>query len=134
MGECDKKSSEKRELQQDSSKKATFFSCADCRNEFAQPSRLYLSICTSSATKALASNGPLYLGHIAHVCQQAASKPDFDMLAAAAPASADRRTFVLSLIGKPDLQLVEQRKPFHLRADDFAAHRRGFPPRWCSRH
>ena len=27
--------------------------------------------------------------------------------------------------GKPDLQLVEQRKPFHLRVDDFLAHRRG---------
>jgi hypothetical protein len=35
-------------------------------------------------------------GHVAMFVSKLPPKPDFDMLAAAAPASADRRTFVLA--------------------------------------
>jgi hypothetical protein len=38
-------------------------------------------------------------GHVAMFVSKLPPKPDFDMLTAAAPASADRRTFVLALIG-----------------------------------
>src|SRR5262245_25134872 len=38
-------------------------------------------------------------GHIAMFVSKLPPKPDFEVLAAAAPASADRRTFVLALIG-----------------------------------
>jgi len=60
-------------------------------------------------------------------------KPDFDMLAAAAPASADRRTFVLALIGNLICSWSNNESLFIyvlmilLRTD-------GLPPQWCSRH
>ncbi|WP_311966969.1 hypothetical protein [Bradyrhizobium archetypum] len=76
------------------------FSCRACRAAVAQRSLLYLSICASLAMKPLRSNDrPAFSGHIAMFVSKLPPKPDFDMLAAAAPASADRRTFILALMG-----------------------------------
>jgi hypothetical protein len=60
-------------------------------------------------------------------------KPDFDMLAAAAPASADRRTFVLALMGNLICSWSNNESLFIYVLMSSCAPTR-LPPRWCSRH
>jgi hypothetical protein len=63
---CDKTSSKARELQQESSKKATFFLAAIAEKNSPNLRGAYLSICTALATKPLTID--------CHVCQQSASQ------------------------------------------------------------
>ena len=60
-------------------------------------------------------------------------KPDFDMLAAAAPASADRRTFVLALMGNLICSWSNNESLFIYVLMICCAPTR-LPPQWCSRH
>jgi hypothetical protein len=96
---CDKKSSGARELQQEASRKVAFFPVVIA--EKYPRTFAYISFdMYSLADGALRSNGsPASADTIAMFVSKLPPKPNFDMLAAAAPASADRRTFVLALIG-----------------------------------
>ena len=64
------------------------------------PSLIYLSICTAPGGEGVTiEHNPVFRGHVPMFVSKLPPKPDFDLLAAAAPASADRRTFVLALMG-----------------------------------
>jgi len=64
------------------------------------PSLIYLSICTAPGGEGVTiERNPVSRGHVPMFVSKLPPKPDFDLLAAAAPASADRRTFVLALMG-----------------------------------
>jgi hypothetical protein len=49
--------------------------------------------------EAITISRPVFCGNMAMFVSKLPPKPDFEVLAAAAPASADRRTFVLALMG-----------------------------------
>jgi hypothetical protein len=94
--QCDKKSSKARELQQDSSEKAAFVFAV--RPSQAVPIISFDMYVFGRRSRYDGSNG-LHLPDIAMFVSKLPPKPDFDLLAAAAPASADRRTFILALMG-----------------------------------
>jgi hypothetical protein len=100
---CDKKSSKARELQQDRSGEGATFQVGFVGDLPVQLLLLYLSICTPLTTTPLRLNGlngiDLKLWARAMFVSKLPPKPDFDMLAAAAPPTADRRTIVHAQMG-----------------------------------